>query len=89
LRFGLHEKQPHQQQHQCGPQPDGRCLAQQYHGHQYAAQVAYLVTPSGVLMSMVLLGEAPSVWLWAALVLLLVGLFLVQPKPETVVLPDA
>ncbi|MEN0040653.1 MAG: DMT family transporter [Pseudomonadota bacterium] len=58
-------------------------------GPVFAAQVAYLVTPSGVLMSMVLLGEAPSVWLWAALVLLLVGLFLVQPKPETVVLPDA
>ncbi|EFL89194.1 DMT family transporter [Ahrensia sp. R2A130] len=57
-------------------------------GPVFTAQVAYLVTPSGVLMSMVLLGEVPSPWLWAALALLLVGLFLVQPKPETVVVPE-
>ena len=58
-------------------------------GPVFAAQVAYLVTPAGVLMSMALLGEVPSPWLWAALALLVIGLFLVQPKPETIILPEA
>ena len=50
-------------------------------GPVFAAQVAYLVTGSGVVWAMVLLGERYSGWVWAALGLLFVGLFLVQPRP--------
>lgn len=50
-------------------------------GPVFAAQVAYLVTGSGILWAMTLLGERYSVWVWAALGLLFAGLFLVQPRP--------
>ena len=55
-------------------------------GPVFAAQVSYLVTASGVVWAMVLLGERYSGWVWAALALLFAGLFLVQPRP---VLPPA
>lgn len=50
-------------------------------GAVFAAQVAYLVTGSGIVWAMALLGERYSVWVWAALALLFAGLFLVQPRP--------
>lgn len=50
-------------------------------GAVFGAQVAYTVTGSGVIWAMVLLGERYSVWVWAALAALFVGLFLVQPRP--------
>ncbi len=50
-------------------------------GPVFAAQVAYLVTASGMLWAMTLLGERYSGWIWAALALLFAGLFLVQPRP--------
>ncbi|MGY6410480.1 MAG: DMT family transporter [Alkalilacustris sp.] len=50
-------------------------------GPVFAAQVSYLVTASGVLWAMTLLGERYSGWTWAALALLFAGLFLVQPRP--------
>lgn len=49
-------------------------------GPVFAAQVAYLVTASGVLASMVILGETYSGYIWVALVLMLLGLFMVQPR---------
>ncbi len=49
-------------------------------GAVFAAQVAYVVTGSGVLWAMLLLGERFSTWVWAALAVMLVGLFLVQPR---------
>ncbi|SOH94147.1 EamA-like transporter family protein [Monaibacterium marinum] len=49
-------------------------------GPVFAAQVAYLVTGSGVVWSMLLLGERYSPWVWAALLLMLVGVALVQPR---------
>lgn len=49
-------------------------------GSVFAAQVAYLVTGAGVLWAMVLLGERYSLWIWAALALMLAGLTLVQPR---------
>jgi len=49
-------------------------------GAVFAAQVAYTVTGGGVLWSMALLGEVYSPWVWAALGLMLAGLFLVQPR---------
>lgn len=49
-------------------------------GAVFASQVAYIVTPAGVLLSMVLLSEQPSHYIWIALATILVGLFLVQPR---------
>jgi drug/metabolite transporter (DMT)-like permease len=49
-------------------------------GAVFAAQTAYFVTGSGVLWAMLLLGERFSGWVWAALVVMLLGLFLVQPR---------
>ncbi len=49
-------------------------------GPVFAAQVSYLVTGFGVVFSMLLLGESYSSWVWLALILILAGLFLVQPR---------
>ncbi len=49
-------------------------------GPVFGVQVAYPVTLSGVLFSIVFLGEGYSPWIWAALVLVILGLVLVQPK---------
>jgi drug/metabolite transporter (DMT)-like permease len=52
-------------------------------GAVFASQVAYLVTGFGILWSMTLLGESYSIWIWSALGVIIAGLFLTQPKPET------
>ena len=49
-------------------------------GTVFAAQVSYLVTGFGVLSSMVLLAERYSGWVWMALGVMMLGLFLVQPR---------
>lgn len=56
-------------------------------GPSFAAQVSYLVTGTGVLWAMVLLEESYSGWVWAALGLMMLGLFLVQPRESR--LPEA
>lgn len=56
-------------------------------GAVFAAQVAYLVTGSGVLWSMALLGERYSGWVWTALLLILAGMFLVQPRGKETLAP--
>ncbi|WP_421701685.1 DMT family transporter [Aliiroseovarius sp.] len=56
-------------------------------GPSFAAQVSYLVTGCGVLWAMALLGESYSGWVWAALGLMMLGLFLVQPRESR--LPEA
>lgn len=48
-------------------------------GAVFASQVAYLVTASGVVWSMLLLSERYSGWIWMALGLMLTGLALVRP----------
>jgi drug/metabolite transporter (DMT)-like permease len=50
-------------------------------GAVFAAQVSYLVTASGVLWAMVILGERYPPTVWAAMLLMFAGLFLVQPRP--------
>lgn len=50
-------------------------------GSLFAVQVGYVVTLSGVFWSRVFLGETYSPWVWAALALVMAGVFLVQPKP--------
>ncbi len=54
-------------------------------GSVFAAQVSYLVTGTGVLWSMLLLGERYSLWIWASLVLMMAGLALVTPRPAKTV----
>ena len=48
-------------------------------GALFAVQVSYLVTGFGVFWAMLILGEIYSGWIWAAISLMLVGVFLVQP----------
>jgi len=49
-------------------------------GAVFAGQVSYIVTGSGVLWAMLLLGESYSLWIWAALLAMGCGLTLVQPR---------
>lgn len=49
-------------------------------GAVFAAQVSYLVTGSAVVWSMLILGERYSLWVWAAIAVVFLGLFLVQPR---------
>ncbi len=49
-------------------------------GAVFAGQVSYLVTGSGVLWAMLLLGESYSLWVWLALLCMGLGLMFVQPR---------
>lgn len=49
-------------------------------GPVFAAQVGYVVTLTGVVLGMAVLGESHSAWVWAALATMLAGLALVQPR---------
>ena len=49
-------------------------------GAVFASQCSYLVTASGVTWAMLLLGERFSPFVWAAMVVMLAGLALVQPR---------
>ena len=51
-------------------------------GPVFAVQVSYLVTGFGVGWAMLILGESYSVWVWAAMAVILGGVFLVQPSPR-------
>jgi len=57
-------------------------------GSVFAAQTAYLVTGFGVVWSMVLLSERYSNYIWAALGIMLIGIFLVQPRIREALDPD-
>lgn len=58
-------------------------------GSVFASQSAYITTAFGVLWSVALLGERYSLFIWAALALMLAGLFLVRPRPRTGPAPGA
>lgn len=49
-------------------------------GSVFAAQVSYLVTAFGVLWAMAILGERYTGFVWAAMLVMFMGLFLVQPR---------
>ncbi|WP_322891467.1 MULTISPECIES: DMT family transporter [unclassified Yoonia] len=49
-------------------------------GAVFAGQISYLVTGFGVVWAMLLLREHYSLWVWAALAAMLVGLTLVRPR---------
>ncbi len=50
-------------------------------GPVFAAQAGYLITASGIFWGMAIFDEQHSGWVWAALVVLLAGLSLVNPRP--------
>lgn len=50
-------------------------------GPVFAVQVSYLVTLFGVTWSILILNESYSGWIWAAMVIIMAGVFLVQPRP--------
>ncbi|PWK60962.1 DMT family transporter [Roseicyclus mahoneyensis] len=52
-------------------------------GSVFAAQVSYLVTGFGILWAKLILGETYSPWVWAAALLMMAGLVLVQPRKPT------
>ncbi len=56
-------------------------------GSVFAAQVSYLVTGFGVIWSLVLLSERYSLFVWAALVLMILGMALVQPRRAILLAP--
>lgn len=58
-------------------------------GAIFAIQVSYLVTGFGVLASLAILGESYSPFIWAALGLVLAGVFLVQPRRQEALAPEA
>jgi drug/metabolite transporter (DMT)-like permease len=51
-------------------------------GPVFSVQVSYLVTGFGVTWAMLILGETYSPYIWAALGMVLCGVFLVQPRRE-------
>ncbi len=52
-------------------------------GPVFASQTAYVITLAGVFWGMALLGERHSLYVWAALALMLVGLALVRPRDRS------
>ncbi len=51
-------------------------------GSVFAAQVSYLVTGSGIVWAMVLLGESYTAGIWMSAALIVAGMLLVQPRPK-------
>jgi DNA-binding response OmpR family regulator/drug/metabolite transporter (DMT)-like permease len=51
-------------------------------GSVFTGQAAYFTTVAGIGWSIVLLGESLNAWIWASLVFMAAGLFLVGPKSE-------
>ena len=56
-------------------------------GPIFAVQVSYLVTGFGVMWAILLLGEGYSPGIWAAMALMFVGMYLVQPRPKVELAP--
>ncbi len=52
-------------------------------GAVFASQTSYIVTGTGVIWAMLLLGERFSPWVWAALAVMMLGLTLVKPRDNT------
>lgn len=56
-------------------------------GPVFASQAAYVVTGSAVLLSALILSETYSGWVWSALILMIAGLALVQPRGPDKLVP--
>jgi drug/metabolite transporter (DMT)-like permease len=53
-------------------------------GPVFASQCAYIITISGVIWGIILFLESHSVWVWASVAVMMMGLALVTPKINTV-----
>ncbi len=51
-------------------------------GPVFTSQAAYIVTIAGVVWGIVIFGDVLSIWLWAAIAVLMLGLMLVRPREE-------
>ncbi len=49
-------------------------------GSVFSSQVGYLVTFFGVVWGIIILGESHSFFVWISLAMIMIGIFLVQPK---------
>lgn len=49
-------------------------------GPLFASQVGYVVTLAGVLWGMAIFGESHSQWVWASLIVMMIGMALVSPR---------
>jgi drug/metabolite transporter (DMT)-like permease len=49
-------------------------------GPVFASQMAYVITISGVFWGILILAESHTSWVWLSLLVMLAGLFLVQPR---------
>lgn len=58
-------------------------------GPVFASLMGYLVTLSGVAWGILIFAEVHSVWIWAALAIMIAGLTLVQPRKAGDTNPDA
>jgi drug/metabolite transporter (DMT)-like permease len=54
-------------------------------GSVFASLVGYVITLAGVFWGMLFFGESHSIWVWAALVTMLVGMAMVTPREQPVV----
>jgi drug/metabolite transporter (DMT)-like permease len=52
-------------------------------GPVFASQTAYVITLAGVAWGMLLFGETHSIYIWAALVMTLIGISLVRPRDHS------
>ena len=52
-------------------------------GSVFSSQVGYLVTFFGVVWGIIILGESHSVFVWISLAMIMMGIFLVQPKENS------
>ena len=52
-------------------------------GSVFSSQVGYLVTFFGVVWGIIILGESHSVFVWLSLAMIMLGIFLVQPKQNS------
>lgn len=57
-------------------------------GPVFTVQVSYLVTGFGILWAKLILDEAYPPAVWAALALMFVGMYLVQPRPKAALVPS-
>ena len=51
-------------------------------GPLFASQVGYIVTLAGVFWGIAIFDETHSIWVWASLVTMLLGLILVSPRKQ-------
>ncbi len=60
-------------------------------GPVFASQCAYIITISGVIWGIIIFSEQHSVWIWASVIVMMLGLMMVTPDnpPEVKPVPEA